>query len=486
MMNRYCEADGRGLSRRAMVGAAAGAVTACGLPSLPVAPASAAVLATPDPIPARIERSGLRLSLQDFATPPATSAARPRALLSQLYHAGDGSGRLFAADSRGKLWAIDAAGKVSLFLDVLALRSATLCFGTNYKYMGLRSFAFHPDFARPGRPGYRRFYTLTTETPGSAAPGVRVLGNPTLPLAFHDVLAEWQVDGGTPQRVNTGSRREVLRIRQAAAGHNAEQLLFNPSLTPGTAGYGQLFVSTGDGKKSTTRTDPLDQAQDSSSPCGKILCIDPLARAGRGYTVPASNPFVGRAGSLPEIWALGLRYPQFMSFDRGGSRRLYVSNIGQAQIEALCLGVSGANYGWPLREGTFVTERTNENVLYELPADDARVGFTYPVAQYDHDEGQSLCAGFVYRGTAIPNLIGHYLYGDMVNGRLFHVPVMSLVAGKQATVREITLLQGGRTVTLRGLLGNPGRVELWLGQDQAGEMYLTTKQDGIVRKLAAA
>ncbi len=239
-------------------------------------------------------------------------------------------------------------------------------------------------------------------------------------------------------------------------------------------------------RRAPTRTDPFDQAQNPASPLGKILCIDPLARPGRNYSTPRSNPFVGRAGWLPEIWALGLRYPQFMSFDTGGSRRLYVSAIGQAQIEGLCLGVKGANYGWPLREGTFVTERTNENLLYELPDDDASFGFTYPVAQYDHDEGESICAGFVYRGTAIPALVGHYLFGDIVNGRVFHVPVTSLIAGRQATIREITLLRDGTTVTLRGLLGTTGRVELWFGQDQAGEMYLMTKQDGVIRKLAAA
>jgi glucose/arabinose dehydrogenase len=171
------------------------------------------------------------------------------------------------------------------------------------------------------------------------------LGIPTQPLVHHDVIAEWQVDPANPSRVNPLSRREVLRIRGPGVGHNTEQILFNPNLRPGAAGYGLLYVSVGDGKNNPKHTDPYDNAQNPGSPHGKILRIDPLAREGRSYTVPATNPFVGRSGSLPEVWALGLRNPQFMCFDTASVRHLILSSAGQAQIESIYLGAKGANYG---------------------------------------------------------------------------------------------------------------------------------------------
>jgi glucose/arabinose dehydrogenase len=166
---------------------------------------------------------------------------------------------------------------------------------------------------------------------------------------------------------------------------------------------------------------------------------------------------------------------------------MILTDIGKLNIEEVNLGSAGANYGWPLREGTFVTNRTNPDTLYALPADDARRGFTYPVAQYDHDEGRAIAGGFVYRGTRVPALAEQYLFGDIVDGRVFHVPVEALRPGRLATIRELTLLRGGRRVRLLDLVrGQPGRVDLRFGQDEAGEVYVLTKQDGMVRGLRLA
>src|SRR5918912_2085781 len=130
---------------------------------------------------------------------------------------------------------------------------------------------------------------------------------------------------------------------------------------------------------------------------------------------------------------------------------MILTDIGQHYIEEVNLGVRGANYGWPLREGTFVTDRTDQDVLYALPSDDPTYGFTYPVAQYDHDDVvnelglAAICGGFVYRGSAVPDLTGQYLFGDLVIGRVFHVPATSLQLGSQATVHELTLRHDGQT-----------------------------------------
>lgn len=476
------------LRRRAVIRAAVGGLVASQVPSPGVRPARAATKVTPNPIKPPIVKSGLAVDLLDFSAPPPTSpAARPVAMLNYLHHAGDGSRRLFAADSRGKLWAIDGVtGTASLFLDLAAVRGPWILNDDSPKHHGLRTFAFHPDFARPGRPGYRRLYTLNTERPGSAPPGVPILGDPALPLLYHDVLAEWRVSATDPSRVDPLSRREVLRIRQYAAGHNADQLLFNPRLLPGQPGYGAMFVGVGDGKNNPPHPDPFDQAQNPARPLGKILRIDPLQRGLRRYTIPPGNPFVGRAGYLPEIWALGLRHPEFLCFDRGAVGPMIVAEIGQRYIEQIRFGYAGANHGWPAREGTFATDRFDETSLYTLPLDDALNGFTYPVAQYDHSEGFAICGGFVYRGATIPALVGHYVFGDIFNGRVFHVPVASLRPGARAVIQELTLKRGGVPVTLRGLLGTTGRVDLRFGQDEAGEMYLATKQDGLVRRLRPA
>jgi glucose/arabinose dehydrogenase len=300
------------------------------------------------------------------------------------------------------------------------------------------------------------------------------------------VLIEWRANNAGRRGIPT-SGREVLRAAAWDTAHNIDTPMFNPRARPGDADYGKLYIAAGDGGNRQSSPDPFNTAQDPGAALGKILRIDPLASGSRPYTVPADNPFVGRAGFLPEIWALGLRHPQNISFDRGGAGTLVIIDIGQGNIEEVNLGVRGANYGWSLREGTFVTDRAGSNPLYRLPADDARYGFTYPVAQYDHSEGRAIAGGYVYRGAAVPSLVGHYLFGDIVNGRIFHVPVADLVLGRQAAFRELRLFRGGAPVTLLGLVGaTNNRVDLRFGQDEAGEVYVMTKQEGVVYRLRPA
>jgi hypothetical protein len=435
-------------------------------------------LVTPNPIKAIIQKSGIRVELVDFARAPQSSASAAYARINFLYYASDSSGRVFFCDTRGALYVINGNTRaLRLFLDLRKARGGAW-YGANH-FMGFRSFAFHPDFARPGRPGYGKLYTVNTEKPV----GVPRFNGP-YPAHHHDVVAEWSIDPVNPMRINPSSRREVLRIAQFGFQHNTDQLMFNPHSQPDTPGYGMMFIGVGDGGNFSTHPDPYEQAQNLRLAPGKILRINPLLqRDGKPYAVPGDNPFVGRANALPEIWALGLRHPQNLTFDRGGAGTLLIADIGQNQIEEINIGRSGANYGWPVREGTFVTDRRRVQDLYALPADDAARGFTYPVAQYDHTEGLAVTGGFVYRGSAVPALVGHYLFGDLRNGRIFHIPVSDLLSGQQATIRELTLLRGGREVTMQALVNSAsGRVDLRFGQDQAGEVYITSKQDGWIRK----
>jgi hypothetical protein len=107
------------------------------------------------------------------------------------------------------------------------------------------------------------------------------------------------------------------------------------------------------------------------------------------------------------------------------------------------------------------------------------------VAQYDHDEGHAITGGFVYRGSGIPYLVGHYLCGDIVNGRVFHVPASSLQLGSRATLKELTLLRNRTAVSLPELVG-ANRADLRFGQDKDGEVLIMSKQDGRIRRLAPA
>jgi glucose/arabinose dehydrogenase len=364
--------------------------------------------------------------------------------------------------------------------------------------MGLRSFAFHPDFTKAARPGFRKLYTVHTEAaaePEGSAPLFAM--TPGTPVHHHNVLTEWGARPTEPLVIDPDSRREVLRIAQNRPDHCTDQLVFNPAAMPGDDDYGMIYIGTGDGGNTPEHPDRYEHAQDPTSALGKILRIDPLRQADGGcYRVPADNPFVGRDGWLPEIWALGLRHPQNLSFDRP-TGTLVLADIGQFFIEEVNLGVRGGNYGWPRREGTFATDRVDQTRLHALPDDDASFGYVYPVAQYDHDEGETregtpiakgrvaITGGFVYRDVAIPALAGQYLFGDLVNGRVFHVALVELVPGRLATIHEVTLTRNHVPVTLQQLVGTTGRVDLRFGQDERGAIYLLTKQDGAVRKLVS-
>ena len=158
-------------------------------------------------------------------------------------------------------------------------------------------------------------------------------------------------------------------------------------------------------------------------------------------------------------------------------------NICQHDIEALNIIVPGDFYGWPIREGAF--ERlffNNDGKIYPLPSNDTMYHVTYPVAQFDHDEGTAISGGFEYRGSSVPQLAGKYVFGDIATGKLFFVNVKDLKLGQQATIKKWNITLNGKPTTLMELCGNQ-RVELRFGMDSKGELYILTKADGKVYKL---
>jgi hypothetical protein len=293
-----------------------------------------------------------------------------------------------------------------------------------------------------------------------------------------------------------------MRIAAINHDHNLGEIAFRPDAAPSDADYGLLYIASGD-FGSVVSGQP-EQLQRLDTPYGTLMRIDPLGgpfvRNGTtfDYGIPPDNPYVDDPDpdTLGEIYAHGLRNGHRISWDTGATGAMLHSDIGQGHIEEVNIAVPGANYGWPLREGTFAIDpEVDPEEVLPLPPNDPLLGFRYPVAQYDHDEGKAVAGGFVYRGTSLPGgLQGKFVFGDLVNGRLFYADAAALVAaddGSPATtaqVYELTLVYQGAETTLldlvRDTLGlNVNRVDMRFGTDAEGEIYITTKQDGFVRRL---
>jgi hypothetical protein len=213
------------------------------------------------------------------------------------------------------------------------------------------------------------------------------------------------------------------------------------------------------------RIDPINPALKPASP--------DLASPNNQYRIPVTNPFQG-AGQVKEIFATGFRNPYRFSFDRGNGQ-LIVADVGQNNIEEINRVVLGANYGWAVKEGTFLFDRATGGIGAApgnnspgLPA-----GLTDPISgpggtlQYDHTDGISITGGFVYRGTVIPDLVGKYVFGDLalrvlpprVDGRLFYADLDTGV------INEFLLPQFPGDLLPNGLTVHG------FGEDASGELY---------------
>ncbi|MCZ6888737.1 MAG: PQQ-dependent sugar dehydrogenase [Gammaproteobacteria bacterium] len=442
-----------------------------------------------DPLPETIFKGDIAVAAIEFVRAPRTvdstalGANEAYARIQYLLPIPDGSGRLILNDLRGLLYLTDEHGRSpSVYLD---LRTRRVDFDDSMfpNESGLAGFAFHPEFSETGQPGYGKFYTAYS-TPSDSG----VADYLEADAASHEsVIREWTADDPAAD-VFAGSSREVFRAGQFAANHNIGTIAFNPYAETDSPDYGLLYVCLGDGG---TANDPRGYGQSLSEPLGAIMRIDPLgADGGRGYGIPTDNPFVG-AGMAPEIWAFGLRHPQQFSWDTDG--RMFITEIGQDQIEEINLGIAGANYGWRLREGTFATafavKGGTVGQVYRRSFTDQE-NFVDPIAQYDHGEGRAVSSGFVYRGSRIAQLQGKYVFSELVRGRIFYIDTDRLSPGHPAEIKELRVFIGGRERDLVDVAGYPNtyrpgslRVDLRLGIDSAGELYLLTKGDGWVRTL---
>ncbi|MDX6320844.1 MAG: hypothetical protein QOF52_702 [Propionibacteriaceae bacterium] len=361
---------------------------------------------------------------------------------------------------------------------------------------GFLGAAFSPDFATSKTP---HLYTYTSEAFDPGIPATFPL--PPDPRGQCDlkgvqpdhrsVVREWDVATTSPLTFEAAAASKVLfTVDQPQANHNAGDMTFGPD--------GMLYIAFGDGGGADDQNcqenfdgkpmfghGPDGNGQNPTNPLGDILRIAPSGNdsANKQYGIPADNPFVHDhpKGELPEIFAMGFRNPFRISFDAADPAptppalpELWVGDVGQNDIEEVDVVHAGGNYGWRVKEGSFVFQpsafdlkgaRSDAFVSRNAPG---LKDFVDPVAQYDHDDGTAIIGGYVYRGTESPALAGQYIFGDTsrrlnnAHGRLF-----ATSGTKTGPHKVVELRKGPLDVQLIGF-----------GQDASRELYALVFEPG--------
>lgn len=284
-------------------------------------------------------------------------------------------GRLFVVEQQGFVRAVEGgAARPTPFLDL------TDRVGSDGSEQGLLGFAFHPEFASNGVA----IVSYTGKDGNSVVSRLRMSADGT--------------------GLDPASEEVLLQVEQPFDNHNGGHILYGPD--------GYLYVGFGDGGLAG---DPNLNGQNKQSLLGDLLRID-VGESG-GYRIPADNPYADGSGGRAEIWASGLRNPWRFHFDRANGD-LWIADVGQnfyEEVNHQPAGLGGLNYGWNLYEGSHQFPSLAP-VAAPVP------GFTFPVAEYDHAEGRcSVTGGPVYRGTAVPGLVGATLYADYCSGTIWRL-----------------------------------------------------------------
>ena len=352
-----------------------------------------------------------------ISSAPASAASPPAVALDRV--AGDFEQPLYVAAPPGdthRLFVVEKTGRIRVVKDGVLLPEPFLDLSglvSTSGEQGLLSMAFHPRFAVN-----RRFYVDYTNLEGDTR------------------VVRYAASATDPDVADPATRKVLLRVYQPYDNHNGGQLQFGPD--------GRLYVGMGDGGSAG---DPQDRAQNPRSRLGKLLRIA-----------------LGTSPLKVVIYAKGLRNPWRFSFDRD-TGALWIGDVGQSrreEIDRLRPGrPPGANLGWNAYEGTLVYDGAAAARL-----DKDRL--VWPVEQYSHDVGESVTGGYVYRGTAVPDLRGHYVFGDFTSGRVW-------------------AMDGARAprVRLPGADGQVSRLASF-GEDAAGELYLVSLAGAVYKIVPAA
>ncbi len=340
--------------------------------------------------------------------------------LGLLQAPGDNS-RFFVLERRGRVRVFANNNNVSTAGDFINL---TTSINSQSQEAGLLGMAFHPSFATN-----REVFLSYTDS--------------SSPTGLRSVIARYRsTDNG--QTLNPSTREILLTVNQPYSNHNGGHIAFGPD--------GYLYIGFGDGGSGG---DPQGNAQNLNTVLGKMLRIDVNETNGTTpYAIPPTNPFRS-GGGRPEIYAWGLRNPWRWSFDRA-TGELWLGDVGQGALEEVDKIQLGGNYGWNRKEGTRCYNASSCS----------NAGVIDPIVQYGRGDGISITGGFVYRGSAIPSLVGRFVYGDYGSGRIWAV-----------TYNDVT----GQAAPQQLMDTNFAIASF--GEDQAGELYLTDFSGGKIRKL---
>jgi glucose/arabinose dehydrogenase len=339
-------------------------------------------------------------------------------LTSPLYlTAPAGDTRLFIVEQVGRIRVVKNGVLLTQpYLDL----SAKLTSGDERGLLGL---AFHPRFSDNGF-----FYVNYTDLNG-------------------DTKIERYQAAPSSDVANANSASHVLSIPQPFSNHNGGMLLFGPD--------GMLWIGTGDGGSGG---DPQNNGQRLNTLLGKMLRID--VDGGAPYAIPANNPYVGQTTARAEIWGIGLRNPWRYAIDHE-TGLLYVADVGQNQWEEIHVVPTSrapVNYGWRIMEGNHCFSS----------ASCSPSGLDIPILEYPHSEGCSITGGFVYRGSSVPGVRGHYFYSDFCTGFLRSFRYADGAATEQRTWNV-------------GAFGNA----MSFGEDSARELYVLSA-NGTVYRITSA
>lgn len=343
---------------------------------------------------------------------PVVSLPDPIALVARP-GTGRGTGDLYVATRDGRVWLLGADGDEppEMVLDIGDL-TTTDC------EEGLLGIAFSPDGSN--------LYAHYTDLRGD------------------NQIVEYPMRG---HRVQGDQGRTVLSVNEPACNHNGGHIVVGPD--------GYLWIGFGDGGG---RDDMFNQGQDLNTLLATMVRIDPAPDGDSAYSIPSDNPFADSRGRA-EIWAYGARNPWRFSFDRA-TNDLWIADVGQNEWEEIHVLKTadgwkpGVNLGWPLFEGD---ERFSGTATPE--------DLDFPAYVYHHDDGCSITGGHVYRGSAIPHLVGTYVFGDFCQGRIW-----GLTIDDQGTATRAELA-----------LSVPQGTLVSFGEDAAGELYILSFDDTVYR-----
>ena len=333
-----------------------------------------------------------------------------------------------AFPGNGDIWVTEQTGKIRLIRKgklmaeaVLDLQSQLPKMNNSYEERGLLGIALHPKFSIN-----KKFYVFYS---------IPAAGK----FNHTDVVAEYTLTSSN--RADPDSRRVILAADKPDGNHNGGCLQFGKD--------GFLYISFGDGGGQGDKHGEIGNGQNLNTWLGKILRVD--VNADSGYLVPKDNPFVGRSGTKPEIWAYGFRNPYRFSFDRA-TGQLFAGDVGQDLWEEIDIVKKGGNYGWRLTEGTH---------CYNPASGCDLDGITLPIAEYGHREGVSVTGGYVYNGKRIPILKGKYLFADWT-GPFFYLQKVGAVWQRG----KVNLQAISEESKITGF-----------GEDEMGELYVLTNPD---------